>query len=184
MRAAVLCAGALLAAPAAPPVQFRNEESLMTITIEHHEDVRFTAHAGEHRVTIDLPESHGGGDGGMTPPQLFVSALGACAGVYTADYCDSQGIDYRGMRITLDWEVRDRPRRIGSVRVRIEMPNDSVSTGQIEGIRRSVGDCLLHNTLAHRPDFLVEVATAPTTFPVRLAQVVGCESGACCRPPQ
>ena len=156
----------------------------MTITIEHREDVRFTACAGNHRVTIDLPESHGGADGGMTPPQLFVSALGACAGVYTADYCDSQGIDYRGMRITADWEVRDRPRRIGNVRVRIEMPSDSLSTAQIEGIRRSVGDCLLHNTLAHRPDFLIEVATAAATFPVRPAQVVGCDSGACCRPPQ
>ena len=81
----------------------------MTITIEHQEDVRFKARAGDHRVTIDLPESHVGGDGGMTPPQLFVSAVGACAGVYTADYCDNQGIDYRGMRITADWEVRERP---------------------------------------------------------------------------
>jgi uncharacterized OsmC-like protein len=90
----------------------------------------------------------------------------------------------RGMRITADWELRDRPRRIGHVRVRIEMPGDSLSSAQIEGIRRSVGDCLLHNTLAHRPDFDVEVETAAATFPVPPARAVGCDSGACCRPAQ
>jgi uncharacterized OsmC-like protein len=94
----------------------------MSITIQHHEDVRFSAHVGRHQVSIDLPESHGGQDSGMAPPQLFVAALGACAGVYAADHCDSQGIGYQGMRIELDWEIRDRPRRIGGVRVRIELP--------------------------------------------------------------
>lgn len=151
----------------------------MSITIEHHEDVRFTAHAGPHCVTIDLPVSHGGSDGGMTPPQLFVAALGACAGVYTADYCDSQGIDCRGMRIHLDWEVHDRPRRIGAVRVRIEVPDTALSSSQVNGIRRSVGECLLHNTLAHPPRFEVEVSAAPKPAPVA---AVLCESGACCRP--
>lgn len=151
----------------------------MSITIEHHEDVRFTARAGQHHVTIDLPVSHGGSDGGMTPPQLFISALGACAGIYTADYCDSQGIDYRGMRIHLDWDVHDRPRRIGSVRVRIEMPDAALTQAQVDGIRRSVDDCLLHNTLAQHPHFDVEVAAAPDLAP---AAAVVCESGACCRP--
>jgi|LNFM01.1.fsa_nt_gb uncharacterized OsmC-like protein len=151
----------------------------MSITIEHHEDVRFTAHAGKHQVTIDLPSSHGGSDGGMSPPQLFISALGACAGVYTTDYCDSQGIDYRGMRIHLDWDVHDRPRRIGSVRVRIEMPDAALSQLQVEGIRRSVNECLLHNTLAQHPVIDIEIAAAAEPA---LAAAVVCESGACCRP--
>lgn len=154
----------------------------MPITIEHHEDVRFTAQAGQHRVTIDLPESHGGSDSGMTPPQLFISALGACAGVYAADYCDSQGIDYRGMRITLDWDVHERPRRIGNVRVHIAMPNGSLTPAQIEGIRRSVGECLLHNTLAHRPGFEIDVTHPGADAPVALPPNMPCESGVCCRP--
>ena len=32
----------------------------MSIVIQHHEDVRFSAQHGDHRATIDLPESHGG----------------------------------------------------------------------------------------------------------------------------
>ena len=32
----------------------------MSIIIQHHEDARFSAHHGDHQVTIDLPESHGG----------------------------------------------------------------------------------------------------------------------------
>jgi putative redox protein len=159
----------------------------MSITIQHHEDVRFSARFGRHEVAIDLPESHGGQDSGMAPPQLFVAALGACAGVYTADHCDSQGIGYQGMRIELDWEIRDRPRRIGGVRVRIELPGGGLTPAQIDGICASVADCLLHNTLAHPPRFDIEVSTrdaAPPALPTRPPSPVaaGCETGACCRP--
>jgi hypothetical protein len=134
----------------------------MSITIQHHEDVRFSAHFGRHQVSIDLPESHGGQDSGMTPPHLFVAALGACAGVYAADHCDSQGIGYQGMRI--------------------ELPEGGLTQAQIDGIRASVSDCLLHNTLAHPPQFDVEVTARDPALPTHLPAAAGCETGACCRP--
>jgi uncharacterized OsmC-like protein len=84
----------------------------MGITIEHQKEVRFRARFGEHQVTIDLPESHGGQGRGMAPPQRFIAALGGCAGVYVADFCDSQGLDYQGLRLNVDWDYEDRPRRI------------------------------------------------------------------------
>jgi uncharacterized OsmC-like protein len=151
------------------------------ITIHHHEDVRFTAHVGRHEVAIDLPHSHGGQDSGMAPPQLFVAALGACAGVYAADYCDSQGLDYRGMRLDVDWDVRERPRRIGHVRVRVELPHDALSPAQLEGLRASVVDCLLHNTLVHPPQLDVDVVP-PASAGIASAAAFACDSGACCRP--
>lgn len=154
----------------------------MSITIQHHEDVRFSAHFGRHQVSIDLPESHGGQDSGMTPPHLFVAALGACAGVYAADHCDSQGIGYQGMRIELDWEIRDRPRRIGGVRVRIELPEGGLTQAQIDGIRASVSDCLLHNTLAHPPQFDVQVTARNPDLLTHVPAAAVCETGACCRP--
>lgn len=52
-------------------------------------------------MTIDLPKSLGGQGRGMAPPHLCIAALGGCAGVCVADFCDSQGIDYRGMRLNV-----------------------------------------------------------------------------------
>lgn len=154
----------------------------MNIVIRHHEDVRFSAECGGHAVTIDLPQSHGGGDGGMTPPQLFIAALGDCAGVYMADYCDSQGIAYQGMRLTLDWDYVDRPRRISGVRLRLELPSGPLSPEQQQGIRASVQQCLLHNTLAYKPALAVEiVSTGAGGEAHRVGATARCESGACCR---
>ena len=132
----------------------------MSITIQHHEDVRFSAHHGDHEVIIDLPESHGGGNRGMSPPQLFIAALGACVGVYVADYCDSHAIFYKGMRLILDWKYKEKPQRIGSVRVRLELPSGPLTDEHQQGIQDSVQQCLLHNTLARKLLFDVEVVPA------------------------
>ena len=129
----------------------------MNITIQHHEDVRFSAHHGDHQVTIDLPESHGGNGRGMSPPQLFVASLGACVGVYVADYCDSHAIPYQGMRLHLEWKYKEKPRRIGCVRVRLELPSGPLSAEHQQGIHDSAQQCLLHNTLVQKPAFDVEV---------------------------
>jgi uncharacterized OsmC-like protein len=121
----------------------------MSITIEHQEEVRFSARFGEHQVTIDLPESHGGQGRGMSPPHLFIAALGGCAGVYVADFCDSQGIDYQGMRLNVDWDYEDRPRRISSVHVRIELPGRSLTAAQVQGMLDAVQTCTQQKTRWH-----------------------------------
>jgi putative redox protein len=156
----------------------------MNLTIEHQEEVRFNACFGEHQVTIDLPESHGGQGRGMAPPQLFIAALGGCAGVYVADYCDSQGIDYQGMRLSIDWDYENRPRRISSVRVRIELPGGDLPAAQVQGMLDAVHGCTLHNTLAHQPRFDIEVCSATDAMAgvARAAPADACEDGACCRP--
>jgi putative redox protein len=143
----------------------------MSIVIQHLDEVRFSAHNGMHSINIDLPESHGGGNSGMSPPQLFVAALGASVGVYVADYCDSRAIAYQGMRLCLDWKYREKPRRIGSVCVRLEIPIGSLSSDDERGIQDSVQNCLLHNTLAQKPEFTVEVV--PTGMDVPVGALIG-----------
>jgi ribosomal protein S12 methylthiotransferase accessory factor len=155
----------------------------MSLTLEHQEDVCFSARFGEHEVTIDLPQSHGGQGRGMAPPQLFVAALGGCAGVYVADYCDSQGIDYRGMRLNVDWGYDDRPRRISSVRIRVELPDQALTPAQLQGMLDTVHQCTLHNTLAQRPQLDAEVVAAASALSSAQRARAGnpCENGACCR---
>jgi uncharacterized OsmC-like protein len=157
------------------------EGATMSIMIQHHEDVRFSAHYGGHQVTSDLPESHGGQDRGMSPPQLFIAALGACAGVYVADYCESEGIPFQSMRLELDWNYKERPRRIAGVRVCIELPSGALTPDHEWGIQDSVQRCLLHNTLAHQQDFTVEVVSADNATAFSGGTRGSCSTGVCCR---
>jgi putative redox protein len=129
----------------------------MDITIHHHQDLHFSAHDDEHHVVIDLPERYGGTNLGMNPPQLFVTALGACIGVYVANYCDEHIIPYQGMQLLLNWSYKDKPQRIGKVRMQLKLPSGPLAVEHELGLHRSIENCLLYNTLAHKPDVCIEI---------------------------
>lgn len=155
----------------------------MSHTIEHQEEVRFSARFGEHEGTIDLPHSHGGQGRGMAPPQLVIATLDGCAGANVADHGDSQGIDDQGMRLNVDWGWDDRPRRISSVDIRIELPDQALTPAQLQGMLDTVRPCTLHHTLAQRPPFNVEVVAGASTPSSPQQALAGdpCENGACGR---
>ena len=123
----------------------------MKLTISHQEEMRFCATNGTHHVTVDLPAHAGGTNLGMTPPDLFVSALGSCIGVYVVDYCEMVGIPHEGLRIHLEWKVSERPKRIGKLDAEVELPNATLTDEQEAGLREATERCLLHNTLQQAP---------------------------------
>ena len=45
-----------------------------------------------HRVVCDQPETKGGADNGMTPPELFISALGTCSMHYAVEFLRARGL--------------------------------------------------------------------------------------------
>jgi uncharacterized OsmC-like protein len=133
----------------------------MHVTIEHEEQMRFSAVNGQHRVTIDLPEAQGGTDRGFAPPQLFMAALGACIGGYVADYCRGVGVPCRGLRVDVRWEQASRPKRIGRIMAEVQLPAAELEPGRLAAIRRAAEQCLLHNTLRQAPHFGIEISAGP-----------------------
>jgi putative redox protein len=55
----------------------------MKVTVEHSGSVQFEISARGHRIVNDQPVAAGGFDEGMTPPELLLASLGACAGYFT-----------------------------------------------------------------------------------------------------
>lgn len=137
----------------------------MELTIHHEEELRFAAHSGDHRLTIDLPEPLGGTGRGMTPPQLFVASLGACIGVYVVDYCETVGVSSQGLKVNMRWETADRPKRIGRIQADVTLPAGEVEPQRLAAIRRVAEQCLLHNTLKLTPEFDVSITTASCPAP-------------------
>jgi len=70
---------------------------------------KFEMTARNHRVASDQPLDNDGADSAMTPPELFLSSLGACAAYYAAEYLRARGLPHEELEIRVSGEKGDRP---------------------------------------------------------------------------
>jgi hypothetical protein len=60
-------------------------------------EIRFEAIARGHRVICDQPQTNGGSDSGITPPEFLLVSLGTCAGYYAAQYLKARSLPTDGL---------------------------------------------------------------------------------------
>jgi putative redox protein len=129
----------------------------MEITVEHLGSVQFEIKTRGHSIVSDQPLENGGFDEGMTPPELLLASLGACAGYYAAQYLRKHKLAAEGtrVRITCD-KVKEPVARLTNfvieVNAAIELSEDHRS-----GVQDAVEHCLVHNTLLHTPKISLKV---------------------------
>jgi putative redox protein len=121
----------------------------MEIRIQHLGDVKFAATARGHRILCDQPDTNGGADSGMTPPEFLLASLGTCAGFYAAQYLKNHGISQQGLEVAVHAEKVPAPARLGKFRIEIVAPG--LAAEHEAGILRAVNACLIKNTLAQPP---------------------------------
>ena len=112
-------------------------------------------HRGLEAVT-DQPRDQGGDDTAMTPTELFVAALGSCAGVYVLNFAKRHYIPVDGMTIQVEYTYAERPRRVGSVEVRVKMPKRADQQYRAP-LQRAAEQCLVHNSLRQPPQVTISV---------------------------
>jgi uncharacterized OsmC-like protein len=118
--------------------------------------VQFEIQARQHTVFSDQPPENGGYDEGMTPPELFLASLGACAAYYVAEYLRQKGLASEGTRVKVVAEKVMNPPRIDNIRIEVELPMASEERDRA-GVDRAVHRCLIHNTLMHPPKIEIAV---------------------------
>jgi len=128
----------------------------MEVTIEHLGGVQFEIKARQHTIVSDQPAEGGGFDEGMTPPELLLASLGSCAGFYVAQYLKKYQLAQEGTRVRVTADKAQNPPRMENFRIEIDVPA-SFSKEQQDGIERAVHHCLIHNTLLHPPQIVLEV---------------------------
>ena len=119
---------------------------------------KFEMTARGHQVLSDQPLDDDGTDSGMTPPELFLSAIGACSAYYAEEYLRARALPDDGLEIRLSAVKGDKPARITNLRIEVIAPG--LTQRHRDGILRAVDACLLKNTLNKPPEVAVKVVSA------------------------
>jgi uncharacterized OsmC-like protein len=125
---------------------------------------QFEIQARGHKIFSDQPLDNKGFDEGMTPPELMLASLGACAGYYAAEYLNARHLPAEGLEIAVTAEKAKSPARIGSFRIEVRLGWE-LDDRHRDGLLRAVRNCLIHNTLLHTPEIQVEIP-APIHAPL------------------
>ena len=128
----------------------------MEVVIEHLGAVQFEIKAREHSIVSDQPRENGGYDEGMTPPELLLASLGACAAFYASQYLRKHQLATEGTRVRVMADKEKNPARVDNFRIEVEVPV-SVNEAQQKGVEDAVHHCLIHNTLLHPPKISLAV---------------------------
>jgi putative redox protein len=131
----------------------------MEVTVEHLGAVQFAIKAREHTIVSDQPAENGGFDEGMTPPELFLSSLGSCAGFYAAQYLKKKGLASEGTMVRVFAEKAKNPARLDNFKIEVDVPA-AVDEEHRKGVEEAVHHCLIHNTLLHPPTITLDVRPA------------------------
>jgi putative redox protein len=116
---------------------------------------KFETLIGGHRIVCDQHVSDGGTDAGVTPPELLLASLGACAGHYAAEYLRARSLPLTGLQVHVSAEKGTQPARLASFRVEVDVLG--IEDRQRQGLLRAVKACLIHNTLTSVPAIEVEI---------------------------
>ena len=128
----------------------------MEVSVNHLGAAQFEIKARGHTVYADQPLENGGFDEAMTPPELLLASLGACAGYYAVEYCTKNHLDPGNVQVRVNAEKAKAPARLGSFRIQV-LTSGVLTEVHRQGVLNTVKKCLIHNTLIHPPHIHIEV---------------------------
>jgi putative redox protein len=126
-----------------------------SLVVDYLGGMKFRAKVRGHEIISDLSPEKGGQDEAPSPPELLVAALGSCLGVYANFYAERHNISLAGMKIEVDWEIAENPKRIGKIDSRIFLP-PGIPEQHHQPLLKFAGACLVHQTFHQCP--LIEVS--------------------------
>lgn len=109
-------------------------------------------------VPTDQSVEHGGGGSAPEPFDLFLASLGTCAGLFALRFCQQREIDTTGLGVTLTTERDPEAKRLGAVRIEIQLP-EGFPEKYRDAIVRAADQCTVKRHIIEPPRF--EVAAVP-----------------------
>lgn len=83
-----------------------------------------TAHSHGHIIKTDQPLSGGGQNTAPSPFELFLAAIGTCAGIYVKSFCDNRSIPTQNIKIVQTTEYNEETGLPTNIKLDINLPSD------------------------------------------------------------
>lgn len=128
----------------------------MRMEVNYLDGEKFEVSTRGHTVVTDQLEKNSVVNEGMTPPELMAGALGSCVAVFAMGYLKRNKLSIEGLKVELDWQFADKPKRIESYTVKVLTPH-RLTPRQHASLSRIVKACTVHNTLHTAPRIDVEL---------------------------
>ena len=132
----------------------------MTVEVvrDTSQKMKHTVHVRQHSFAVDEPESNGGEDLGMTPHDVYDSALGTCKALTTLWYARRKNIPVDDIRVTVERD--DSEERHGVYRLRVTLDiRGALTDAQRQELLTVAGKCPVHKLMTQATtEVLTELA--------------------------
>lgn len=120
--------------------------------VEFPGGLRVDARFRDQVIKTDQPVMAGGDGSAPSPFELFLGSIATCAGIYALGFCNSKGIDTKGMSISMDLERNNDTGLIGKVIMDLKLP-EGFPEKYTKAIINSMEFCTVKKHLQTPPDF-------------------------------
>jgi ribosomal protein S12 methylthiotransferase accessory factor len=131
--------------------------SEMTVTFPGGK--RVDTQIGRHAIRTDQPAASGGEDSAPSPFNLFVAAIGTCAGIYVLGFCQKRELPTDGIRIRQRNHFHPETGVLSRVELDIEVP-PSFPERYRDALVRVADQCAVKKAIQAQPAFDVRTVVA------------------------
>ena len=116
------------------------------VTRDRTRKMKHAVSVGRHSFAVDEPEAHGGEDAGVTPHDLYDSALGACKAMTVLWYARRKDIPVEDIEVTVARD--DSEERKGVYRLRVTLAlTGPLTAEQRQELLKVAEKCPIHKLM-------------------------------------
>jgi ribosomal protein S12 methylthiotransferase accessory factor len=120
---------------------------------------RVDTQIGPHVIRTDQPASNGGEDTAPSPFNLFLAAIGTCAGIYVAGFCQKRGLPTDGIRLVQRNAFDRETGTLTGVEIDVEVPA-GFPEKYLDALVRVADQCAVKKAIQAQPPFRVRAVVA------------------------
>jgi ribosomal protein S12 methylthiotransferase accessory factor len=133
----------------------------MEMVIDFPGGAKVDAHFGNFTVKTDQPDIGGGEGSAPSPFEIFLSSIGACAGIYIIGFCKQRNLPTTGIRIVQRIHHDRSTGMVGKIDLEIQTPPDFPEK-YLPSLIRSAELCAVKKHLENPPQFEITTKVVET----------------------
>jgi putative redox protein len=127
---------------------------------DRSQKMKHTVHVRQHTFAVDEPESNGGDDLGLTPHDVYDSALGACKALTTLWHARRRDIPVDDIRVTVERDDSEERRGVYRLRVMLAITG-ALTDAQRQELLTVAGKCPVHKLMTQATTEVVTELAVP-----------------------